>query len=239
MNKRLLLIMNGKGGVGKSFFAIHFLEYLKQRSIDNLAIDTDNENSTLKRFHPQAAFLDLSDPEQLDKMVLALRDKDLVVVDCRAASTDLLLSYLAEIGFEAVLSQLKARMTLVLLVTHEADSVEQIQTISSELKASADYVIVRNLGPHHSFKIFDESHVRAQLLKELHAREIHLPKMQPWLVEQLQSINLTAFGAGNDQRLTILNRQRAIQWQRAFDAEIDMVTEILLPEPPKPQKPSA
>jgi hypothetical protein len=96
-----------------------------------------------------------------------------------------------------------------------------------------DYVIVRNLGHHHSFKIFDESQLRTRLLKELHAREIHLPKMQPWLVEQLQAINLTAFAAGNDQRLTILNRQRAIMWQRAFDAEVDLAAEIISPAPVK------
>jgi hypothetical protein len=57
--------------------------------------------------------------------------------------------------------------------------------------------------------------------------------MQPWLVEQLQAINLTAFAAGNDQRLTILNRQRAIMWQRAFDAEVDLAAEIISPAPVK------
>ncbi len=234
MNKRLLLIMNGKGGVGKSFFAIHFLEYLKQRSIDFLAIDTDNENSTLKRFHPQSKFLDLSATEQLDQMVMASEKNDLVVADCRAASTDLLLGYLAEIDFEKVLVGLNARVTLVLLVAHEADSVEQIQTISSELNQAVDYVIVRNLGFHHVFKIFDESQVRSRL-KELHAREIHLPKMQPWLVEQLQAANLTAFKAGTDPRLTLLNRQRAIQWQRAFDAEVDTAADVILPASAKTQ----
>ena len=50
--KRLDLILNGKGGVGKSFFAVSFVQFLKDKSIAHVAIDSDNENSTLKRFHP-------------------------------------------------------------------------------------------------------------------------------------------------------------------------------------------
>jgi len=29
MNKRLDLVINGKGGVGKSFFAVNFIQFLK------------------------------------------------------------------------------------------------------------------------------------------------------------------------------------------------------------------
>ena len=57
--KRLDLIMNGKGGVGKSFFAVNFVQFLKDKGIVHVAIDTDNENSTLKRFQPDTRFLDL------------------------------------------------------------------------------------------------------------------------------------------------------------------------------------
>jgi cellulose biosynthesis protein BcsQ len=51
MNKRLVLVINGKGGVGKSFFAVNFVQFLKDKAIGHVAIDSDNENSTLKRFH--------------------------------------------------------------------------------------------------------------------------------------------------------------------------------------------
>jgi len=61
MNKRLDLIFNGKGGVGKSFFAVNFVQYLKDKNIKFVACDCDNENSTLKRLHgDDVQFLDLS-----------------------------------------------------------------------------------------------------------------------------------------------------------------------------------
>ena len=61
-NETTDLILNGKGGVGKSFFAVNFVQFLKDKGITHVAIDSDNENSTLKRFHPDTQFLDLSQP---------------------------------------------------------------------------------------------------------------------------------------------------------------------------------
>src|SRR5207302_6254362 len=101
MTKRLDLILNGKGGVGKSFFAVNFIQYLKDHEIDHVAHDCDNENSTLKRFHADADFLDLANPRALDAMFRSLERADLVVVDCRAASSDLFFDYFAEIDLRA------------------------------------------------------------------------------------------------------------------------------------------
>jgi cellulose biosynthesis protein BcsQ len=59
MTKQINRVINGKGGVGKSFFATNFVQYLKDRGIDYRAIDSDHENSTLKRFHPESDFINL------------------------------------------------------------------------------------------------------------------------------------------------------------------------------------
>ncbi len=91
--KRLDLILNGKGGVGKSFFAVNFVQYLKDKGIKHVAIDSDNENSTLNRFHPDASFIDLADRRGLDGVFNLLEKSNLVVMDCRAASTDLFTSF--------------------------------------------------------------------------------------------------------------------------------------------------
>src|SRR5438552_7461379 len=117
--KRLDLILNGKGGVGKSFFAVNFVQFLKDKNIAHVAIDSDNENSTLKRFHPDAQFLDLASRREMDGIFNALQQAPLVVVDCRAASTDLFLDYFAEIDLPSVLTTLSAGLTLVMPVNHE------------------------------------------------------------------------------------------------------------------------
>ena len=81
--KRLNLILNGKGGVGKSFFAVNFVQFLKDKGIAHVAIDSDNENSTLKRFHPDARFVDLADRRGPEAIFNTLEKSNLVVMDCQ------------------------------------------------------------------------------------------------------------------------------------------------------------
>jgi cellulose biosynthesis protein BcsQ len=149
--KRLDLILNGKGGVGKSFFAVNFVQYLKDKGITHSAIDSDNENSTLKRFHPDTDFLDLADRRGLDDIFNALEKSNLVVVDCRAASTDLFVDFFNTIDLSAVLSAMNAALTFIMPVNHEADSVDQVQRLADEFGKKCNYVVVRNAAHSDSF----------------------------------------------------------------------------------------
>jgi cellulose biosynthesis protein BcsQ len=87
MTKRINLILNGKGGVGKSFFAVNFVQFLKDRNVEYSAYDCDNENSTLKRFHADVEFFNLEGRRALDPIFRSLEKSDLGVLDCGAAST--------------------------------------------------------------------------------------------------------------------------------------------------------
>ena len=151
--KRLDLILNGKGGVGKSFFAVNFVQFLKDKGITHVAIDSDNENSALKRFQPDTRFLDLDNHRELDGIFGALEKANLVVVDCRAASTDLFIDYFAEIDLPAVLSALGTALTLVMPVNHESDSVDQIQRLADQFGKQCSYVVVRNAAHSDSFAL--------------------------------------------------------------------------------------
>lgn len=137
--KRLDLILNGKGGVGKSFFAVNFVQFLKDKGIAHVAIDSDNENSTLKRFHPDTRFLDLDNRRELDGIFAALEKSNLVGMDCRAASTDLFIDYFAEIDLPAVLTAMGAALTLIMPVNHESDSVHQIQRLADQFGKKCNY----------------------------------------------------------------------------------------------------
>jgi len=193
--KRLDLIINGKGGVGKSFFAVNFVQFLKDKGIAHVTIDTDNENSTLKRFHADAQFLDLANRRELDGIFGALEKTDLVVVDCRAASTDLFLDYFTEVDLPTILPALGAALTLVMPVNHELDSVDQVQRLTDQLGRTSSYVVVRNAAHSDSFALFESAQVCAQLRSKLGGREITMPRLQDWLVEALSRENLTITAA--------------------------------------------
>lgn len=227
--KRLDLIINGKGGVGKSFFAVNFTQFLKDKGIAHVAIDSDNENSTLKRFHTEAQFLDLSNRRELDGIFGALEKANLVLVDCRAASTDLFLDYFAEVDLPTVLPAVGAALTLVMPVNHELDSVDQVQRLTDQLGKTASYVVVRNAAHSDSFTLFESAEVRTQLKNKLGGREITMPRLQDWLVEALNRENLTITAAAKHTAFSLLDRQRLLTWQRKLYAEIESAAELLLP----------
>jgi cellulose biosynthesis protein BcsQ len=227
--KRLDLILNGKGGVGKSFFAVNFTQFLKDKGIAHVAIDSDNENSTLKRFHPETRFLDLDNRRDLDGIFAALEKANLVVMDCRAASTDLFFDYFKEIDLPSVLTAMGAALTLIMPVNHESDSVDQIQRLAEQFANKCNYVVVRNAAHSDSFALFELSEVRAQLKDKLGGREIVMTRLQDWLVEALNAENLTITAATKSAAFNLLDRQRLQTWQRKLYVEIETVTDLLLP----------
>jgi cellulose biosynthesis protein BcsQ len=229
MTKRLDLILNGKGGVGKSFFAVNLVQYLKDKKIQFLACDCDNENSTLKRFHGEVEFLELDHPRGLDPMIRALEKFDLVVVDCRAASTEVFFNYFDEINLPETLQTLSAALTVVMPVNQEADSIDQLQRIVGKLKKTCSYVVLRNAVHSNNFILYDQSVIHNKLQKELGAKEITMAKLQPWLVEELSHRNLTITAATTDDRFYLLDRQRLQTWQRKLYAEIESAAALLLP----------
>lgn len=229
MTKRLDLIFNGKGGVGKSFFAVNFVQYLKDKNILHTACDCDNENSTLKRFHEEAEFLDLAEPRALDAMFRAFEKTDLVVVDCRAASTEVFFDYFDEINLQATLQTLSVALTLIMPVNQEADSIDQLQRIATKLENACSYVVLRNEVHNDSFPLYDQSAIRKRLRKDLGAKEITMTKLQLWLVEDLSLKNLPISTAVKDGTFHLLDRQRLQTWQRKLYTEIESAAELLLP----------
>ena len=236
MQKKFNVVINGKGGVGKSFFTVNFIQFLKDNGIAHTAVDTDNENSTLKRFHPEATFLDIEDPTEIDSAFAALDKTDLIVMDCRAASTDIFLDYFDEVRIFDLLKSVGATLNLIMPVNHETDSVEQIRNISERLNRNARYLVVKNQALSERFANYESSVTRTRLLKELAAKEIVMPKLYDWLVADLNRHNLTISAAIKNSAFDFFNRQRLQNWQHGFYDELESVREMLLPQPPKVAK---
>jgi hypothetical protein len=229
MKKRLDLILNGKGGVGKSFFATNLVQYLKDRSVKHIGVDTDNENSTLKRFHPESLFVDLTKPTAIDRLFSELDSHALVIVDCRAASTDIFLDYFAELNIFDVLRELEASLTLISPVNHEPDSVKQVQILAERLGDQASYIVVKNHSFSEQFTIYDKSKTRSRLLNELGAKEIEMPKLHDWLVIGLNQAGCTITSAIRHPQFAVMDRQRLKNWQRRFNEQIELARDLLLP----------
>ena len=229
MSKQINLVINGKGGVGKSFFATNLVQYLKDGCLAHRALDTDHENSTLKRFHPESGFVSLEDKRGLDAVFDAVEATSLLVIDCRAASTDLFLDYFAEVVLSEVLAQYDARLTLICPVNHEADSVEQVRVLSETLGQQCQYLVVKNQAHSDAFDIYEGSKMRGLLVNSLGASEIVMPRMYDWLVTALNRQNVTVTTALTHPSFHLLDRQRLKQWQSKLYGAIASVSDLLLP----------
>ena len=193
-------------------------------------MDTDNENSTLNRFHKDADFLNVDAPRGLDLLFELLKTTETVIADCRAASTDIILEYFEEVSVFDLLRALAARLTVVMPVNHEPDSIEQLRVISGALGNRCDYVVVRNQVHSEHFVLYDKSRIRAQLLEEFRAREITMPKLYDWLVIALNERSLTVPAALAPGELTLIDRQRLLNWWRSVTREIHSAGSFLIPE---------
>jgi hypothetical protein len=229
MANQIDIILNGKGGVGKSFFATNFVQFLKDKQIPHVAIDTDNENSTLKRFHGEAEFINIEDDQGIDSIFPALEKAQLVVVDCRAASTDIFLDYFAEVKVFDILRAMEARLTVISPVNHEADSIEQVKIVAEALGSRCRYVVIKNQAHSEHFTIYEKSKTRSRLIEELDAREIVMPKLYDWLVTGLNQTNLTITAAIANPEFSLVNRQRLKNWREKFFEQIERTLDVLVP----------
>ena len=236
MTKQLNLILNGKGGVGKSFFAVNLVQALKDRRLPHRAADTDDENSTLLRFHADAEFVNIQKPREFDRLFALLETTDLLIADCRAASTELFLDYFVVINLREILGTLDARLTFVTPVNHEADSVEQLRVLSTRLNDDCRYVVVKNQAHSEQFRIYDESKTRARILGELQGREITMARLNDWLVTALNENNVTASAALTHPAFSLMDRQRLKHWLRKFHEQLALAEDLLLPQPHIPAK---
>ena len=232
ITRQINLVINGKGGVGKSFFATNFVQYLKDRGIAHCAIDSDHENSTLKRFHPDSDFINLEHRREIDRIFIAAETRDILVVDCRAASTDLFIDFFNEVGLVEVLRAIDARLTVICPVNHEADSVEQLRILCDALGEVCPWVIVKNEAHSETFKLYENSKTRRYLIDALHAREISMPRLHDWLVALLNEHNATLTAALQHPGFSLLDRQRLKHWQVRFYEEVVTASDLLLPPVP-------
>jgi len=226
--KRLIMVAIDKGGVGKSFFCIRFIEWLRMHGLSFAAFDPDYSNSTLTRFYPDARFLDIRHSENLDQIVEALDTSDLVLVDGVGAHQSIFLDWMEETDLLNIKQQLSLAVTLVLIIEADKDTVHQAGEAARRAGHLVDWLVVKNLKQSDHARIYDSSQARQTLLAN-GAKEVTLEKLSPHLAELLQSKSWTVEQALDNAELFLLDRQRLISYSRNWFEQLDRVKDILLP----------
>jgi hypothetical protein len=97
---------------------------------------SDHENSTLKRFYPEADFINLEHRREIDRVLTTAEKHDLLVVDCGAASTDRFTDFFEEVDLSEVLRTIDAQLTGVCPATYSTHRVAVAACGMRECRAS-------------------------------------------------------------------------------------------------------
>lgn len=237
---RIHMMLQGKGGVGKSVIAATLAQYLESKGKKPLCIDTDPVNAT---FHGYKA-LDVQrlqimeddeiNPRRFDALVdLVAKSKDAVVIDNGASSFVPLSHFLISNEVPALLAEMGHELVVHTVVTGGQallDTVSGFAHITSQFPAESLFVVWLNpyWGPiAHEGKSFEQ--LKAYLAnKDRVSAIIQIPALKQEtygrdLSEMLQERRTFAEALAMES-LTIMTRQRLKIVKRLLFEQLDNAT---------------
>ena len=151
------IVLQGKGGVGKSLAASMLAQFLTSRGETPLCIDTDPTNATFAGFKAlnvrKLALLEDGDinPRNFDAMMeLIAGSKEAVVVDSGASTYNPLSAYMFDNGVPEVIADLGHKLVLHTIVVGGQALVDTLAGFASVAEAfPAPAAIVVWLNPYH------------------------------------------------------------------------------------------
>jgi nucleoside-triphosphatase THEP1 len=246
--KRLILIATNKGGVGKSTAAINIGDYLQSNNIPFVAFDPDHANASFARFFQikeknedgtasktsNPSFMRLintADDSSLDQITRAFDEEnaEIVLVDGVGAQQAAFLNWIEEISLFERAPSLGLKITFVIIVDEDKDTVDQAREVANKASDQVDYLVIRNLKNSPETTIYDNSPARKLIVNALGGKEITFPKLKPQLVSIIQSESLKLSEAESSEAVYVNDRFRFSSYKKVIFSELDSVKELLTP----------
>lgn len=178
--KRLVIVISDKGGVGKSYFLVQLVEWLKREKPELAwrAWDPDKANKTLCSYHAddeRVQYFDIDDSRNIDQIAACLSEVDLSIVDGRGSmQTEVFGAWMNEVSLMEILEEEKASLTFVHLVMDDPDVIRQAKEALDKSPSGCSHLVVRNRFEGRCGTVWDNSKTRAEFLKA-GAIEVDLP----------------------------------------------------------------
>lgn len=195
--KRLILLLGGKGGTGKTTFGRLITDELHCRGINYLAFDADKENPDLHAFYKEfgsgVQLLNLLDVSQAKNFFTKLREAgpDVVVCDLPGATGEKLREIITAFNLFQVAENLGYRCTIVSVLNLSRSPIASLRAMYNFCNCKVDYVVVRNLcwAKPGDFTRWEGSETR-RLILEAQGIEIQLPSLESSVFDLLEDRNI-------------------------------------------------
>jgi hypothetical protein len=219
------LVDGEKGGVGKSFITRTMIQYALDSELPFTAVETDRSNPDVHRVYPDVCtFAVFSESEKqaskADRIFEMALEKSVIVslpsqVN-RAVTTWISENQLLELGKEHGIGFCKWFIS-----NGEYDSIRLFQASLDYYKGQMTHILVKNLGLCDEWSPVENDQLLQQLIKKYQVKVIDFPKLgyqERYLINQKQ---LRFDDARENRELSILGRQRIVNFLKAAYAAFD------------------
>lgn len=236
--KRVILSMGGKGGVGKTSVIVGLAEWFSVNHIPIKLLDLDTENKargSLAHFFGNAVpKLNIHTPAGLDAFVGHLADgPSVILADMGAGSGQITHDWFDRMHPDVAAAGIG--FTAIGVVTADPASVESVLAWADRLQRRVAYLIVENhLSEHRDFTYWHESAQAQQFQKVFKPAVIQMDYRLPDLELAMRNYGVTLGGvASRETHAPELQKaslvMRAQSYRRRLFAEFEKVKELLLP----------
>jgi MinD-like ATPase involved in chromosome partitioning or flagellar assembly len=236
--KRIILSMGGKGGVGKTSVMAGLAEWFEENEIPMNLLDLDSENksrgSLAHFFGARAPKININTPAGLDAFVDHLADgAPVILADMGAGSGQITHDWFERMYPDVADAGIV--FTAIGVVTADPASVESVLAWAARLQNRVAYLIVENsVAEHTDFKYWHESEQAQQFQKMFEPAVIHMDYRLADLENASRNHGVTLGQiAGRTTNAIELQKasfvMRAQSYRRRMFAEFDRVKELLLP----------
>lgn len=235
--KRLVLVATNKGGVGKSTAIINIADHLNEQGIPFVAFDPDHANASFARFFAKEdgsredfmRLVNIADDSSLDQITRVFDEENanLVLVDGVGAQQETFLNWIEDIGLFDRAKEMNLRITFVLVVDEDKDTVDQALAVAGRAGEEVDYLVIRNLKNSEETRIYDSSTARKMLTGPLNGKEITFPKLKGNLVSIIQSESLRLSEAEKHDKVYVNDRMRFKRYRSLVEAELAKVKDLI------------
>lgn len=230
-SKRIIVCPQDKGGIGKSFVSTLIHDHLVEESVAVKAFDLDHANSTLQRLIPEAEFIDTDvDTDKLgvlDRIVHALDEADVVLVDNRASGGGKVLAYLDETRLPEMQAEFDCLLAFVVIAVNDKDALSQVAELLDTHGDRVRWLVARNFRDGPNLGLWDQSNARRRLA-ELGGVEIDVPCLAEVTSHRLQTANLTVGKGRTASVLHLLDRSRCIRFHTHMAGEFAKARDLLI-----------
>ncbi len=198
---RIILILGGKGGTGKTLFCRLLYYFLVTANVNCLAYDADTENPEFEEYHEKAShrvqglnFLDVGEAKQwftdLDQV-----KPDVALLDMPGASGKQTREQIQKFGLFKIAEKLGYRVTMVTVLNNAYNTINSLDVMMEFCGDRADYVVVKSQLWNQgclTFERWERSETRQRFI-QLKGIEVEMPVLEATSFDALHEESLSFF----------------------------------------------